>query len=53
MDISNSKLNPLERDIAERLGPVCPEMSPEEFLVLVRDIARVKMKYEPGPPAGE
>ncbi len=45
MDISNPKLDLLERDIAARLKPVCTEMSPEEFRELVRDIARVKLKY--------
>ncbi|MEP6906334.1 MAG: hypothetical protein ABI875_09615 [Gemmatimonadales bacterium] len=35
----------LERDIAARLKPVCAEMSDEEFAALVRDIARVKLKY--------
>ena len=53
MDISDPKLNPLERDIAARLKPVCTEMSPEEFLELVRDIARVKLKYGPDNLASE
>jgi hypothetical protein len=45
MDISDPTLNPVERDIAARLKQVCAEMSPESFLELVRDIARVKLKY--------
>ena len=47
MDISDPKLDLLERDIAARLKQVCTEMSPEAFLELVRDIARVKLKYGP------
>jgi hypothetical protein len=53
MDISDPKLDLLERDIAARLKPVCTEMSPEEFLELVRDIARVKLKYGPQSLASE
>jgi len=45
MDISDPTLNPVERDIAARLKQICAEMSPEAFLELVRDIARVKLKY--------
>ncbi len=54
MDTSqlDPKLDSLERDIAERLRPVCDQMSPEDFLDLVRDIARVKTKYEPKPYLG-
>lgn len=44
-DTPNQALELLERDIAERLRPVCGHMSPESFQELVRDIARVKMKY--------
>lgn len=45
MDTPNPALDALERDIAERLGPVCSHMSAESFQALVSDIARVKMKY--------
>lgn len=45
MDNSDPALDLLERDIAERLEPVCSYMSPESFRELVRDIVRVKMKY--------
>ena len=41
----NQALELLERDIAERLRPICGHMSPESFEELVRDIARVKTKY--------
>jgi len=53
MDNIDPTLDHLEREIAARLKPVCPEMSPEEFMELVRDIARVKLKYEPRPGAGD
>jgi hypothetical protein len=45
MDTPNPALDALERDIAERLKPVCSHMSDESFQALVSDIARVKMKY--------
>jgi len=35
----------LERDIAERLRPICREMPEQEFEQLVREIAEVKLKY--------
>jgi len=35
----------LQRDISERLRPVCDGMSEESFQELVRDIALVKLKY--------
>jgi hypothetical protein len=44
-DTPNQALELLERDIAERLRPVCGHMSPESFHELVKDIARVKTKY--------
>jgi hypothetical protein len=53
MDISDPTLNPVERDIAARLTHVCAEMSPEAFRELVRDIARVKLKYGPQSLASE
>jgi len=45
MTPSDPYLDLLERDIAARLRPVCAELPEEEFLDLVRDIARVKLKY--------
>jgi hypothetical protein len=45
MDTPNPALDTLERDIAERLRPVCSHMSAEDFQALVKDIARVKLKY--------
>ena len=47
MDTSNPALDLLERDIAERLAPVCNHMSAESFQELVHDIVRVKLKYGP------
>ena len=35
----------LQRDISERLRPVCEGMSEASFQELVRDIALVKLKY--------
>lgn len=35
----------LQRDIAERLKPVCNQMDEETFGELVRDIAAMKIKY--------
>ena len=45
MDTPNPALELLERDIAERLRPICGHMTPESFKELVSDIARVKVKY--------
>ncbi len=45
MDNPNQALDLLERDIAERLRPVCGHMTAESFHDLVSDIARVKLKY--------
>jgi hypothetical protein len=45
MDTPNTAVDLLERDIAERLKPVCGHMSPESFKELVKDIVRVKVKY--------
>ena len=53
MDTSNPALDLLERDIAERLAPVCAHMSAESFQELVRDIVRVKLKYGPQSLATE
>lgn len=36
----------LQRDIADRLRPVCAMMSEESFEQLVREIAAVKLKYD-------
>lgn len=52
-DTPNPALELLERDIAARLKPVCAHMSPERFVELVRDIARVKLKYDPQSPPTE
>lgn len=35
----------LQRDITDRLRPVCSGLSDENFDQLVRDIAAVKLKY--------
>jgi len=35
----------LQRDISERLRPVCLEMPEETFQEVVRDIVAVKLKY--------
>jgi hypothetical protein len=32
--------------IATRLQPVCPQIPEDEFRRLVRDVARVKLKYD-------
>jgi hypothetical protein len=53
MDTSNPALDLLERDITERLAPVCRHMSAESFQELVRDIVRVKLKYGPQSLATE
>ena len=45
MGSSNEPLDLLERNIAERLAPVCGHMSPESFRALVHEIAFVKIKY--------
>lgn len=53
MDNIDPTLDHLKREIAARLKPVCTEMTLEEFNELVRDIARVKLKYEPESGAAE
>ena len=35
----------LQRDISERLRPVCQDMPEETFEEIVRDIVAVKLKY--------
>lgn len=35
----------LQRDISDRLRPLCGDLSDESFERLVRDIAAVKIKY--------
>lgn len=35
----------LQRDISERLRPVCLEMSEDTFQEIVREIVAVKLKY--------
>ena len=39
----------LEEDVATRLRHVCRDMPPERFAALVREIVRVKVKYDPPP----
>jgi hypothetical protein len=41
-----ARLVEVEREIAERLRPVCPNTSEVEFDALVKRIARVRRKYE-------
>lgn len=45
MDTPNEPLDLLEQHIAERLSPVCPDMTPEHFRQLVHEIALMKVKY--------
>jgi hypothetical protein len=45
MGTSENALDLLEQDIAERLAPVCGNMTREAFRDLVHDIAMVKIKY--------
>jgi len=45
MENSESALDLLEQDIANRLAAVCSHMSPESFRDLVHEIAVVKVKY--------
>jgi len=45
LDNPTDLLRALQRDIAERLRPVCSNLSEESFEQLVRDVAAVKLKY--------
>lgn len=45
MENPTDLLRALQRDIAERLRPVCLNLSEESFEQLVRDVAAVKLKY--------
>ena len=45
MTANQQSLADLQRDIADRLRPVCAGVSDESFDALVRDIAAVKLKY--------
>lgn len=45
MDDKMALLAALQRDISDRLRPVCTGMSEEAFQQLVREIAAVKLKY--------
>ena len=45
MENPNEPLDLLEQSIAERLAPVCADMSPETFRELVHEIAMMKVKY--------
>ena len=40
------ELTRLHAELALRLRPVCADMAPEEFDALVREVARVKVKYD-------
>ena len=45
--VPNEDLPPdLLRRIAARLRPVCPNIPDDDFVRLVRDVARVKLKYD-------
>ena len=47
-------IDELARDIAERLRPVCTHCDEQEFVVLVRRIAAVELKYKlAGESGGE
>jgi hypothetical protein len=39
-------LEDLEREIANRLRPVCSHMPEEDFNAMVRDIAQFKLKHQ-------
>ena len=39
----------LHDDVAARLRGVCADMPPEQFDALVREVVRVKVKYDPPP----
>ncbi len=45
MEHERALLAALQRDISERLRPVCLDMPEETFQEIVRDIAAVKLKY--------
>lgn len=45
MKNQSALLAALQRDISDRLRPVCSGLSEEGFEQLVRDIALVKLKY--------
>ena len=47
LDNTTDLLGALQLDIAERLRPVCSNLSEETFQQLVRDVAAVKLKYGP------
>jgi len=36
----------LRTEIARRLRPVCPQMTTDEFLVMVDDVVRIQLKFE-------
>jgi len=45
MDDQLALLAALQRDISDRLRPICSGLSDKDFEQLVRDIALVKLKY--------
>ena len=45
MDDPSALLAALQRDISDRLRPICSGLSEQDFEQLVRDIALVKLKY--------
>ncbi|MEO5580515.1 MAG: hypothetical protein ABIR58_07630 [Gemmatimonadaceae bacterium] len=53
MTKGQEQLAALQRDIGDRLRPVCQGMSESSFEQLVRDIAAVKLKYGAESDASE
>lgn len=53
MTKGQEQLAALQRDIGNRLRPVCQGMSESSFEALVRDIAAVKLKYGAESEASE
>ncbi|MEO8577814.1 MAG: hypothetical protein ABI556_13980 [Gemmatimonadales bacterium] len=45
MNDQRALLAALQRDISDRLRPICSGLSEESFQELVREIAMVKLKY--------
>ncbi len=53
MTHGQERLARLQQDIANRLRPVCPDVSESSFEELVREIAAVKLKYGEESEASE
>ncbi len=49
MKDQSALLAALQREISDRLKPICGDLSEESFAELVRDIALVKLKYGAEP----